>query len=50
MPACQRRFANYLVLRDEQPFLIINASLANVHRMVAGFARDRAHRFTFRPV
>ncbi len=44
-----RSFANFLVLRDEQPFLIVNATLANVQRLVARFASDASHRFSFRP-
>lgn len=40
-------YANYLVYQDERPFLIVNATLDNVRRLVEGFART-GHHFTFR--
>lgn len=42
-------FANYLVFKDDAPFLVVNATLANVKRLVSGFSRDPSHRFSFRP-
>lgn len=41
-------YSNYLVYRDERPFLIVNATLPYVRRLIEGFARS-GHQFTFRP-
>lgn len=41
-------YSNYLVFRDERPFLIVNATLEHVRRLVDGFARS-GHRFHFQP-
>ncbi len=49
MSASCREFRNFLVLKDQVPFLIVNATPENVHRLVERFSRDQAHRFSYRP-
>jgi hypothetical protein len=49
MPASHHPFRNFIVLKDEVPFLIVNATPENVHRLVERFSRDTAHQFSYRP-
>lgn len=49
MSANERPFRNFLVLRDETPFLIVNATPDNVRRLVERFARNVEHQFSYRP-
>lgn len=49
MPASDRPFSNYLVFKDDTPFLIVNATLENVRRLVERFGLGSEHSFSFRP-
>lgn len=43
-------FSNYMVYRDGRPFLIVNATFANVRRLVERFALYEAEfSWMFRP-
>lgn len=41
-------YSNFLVFRDERPFLIVNATVDHVRRLVERFARS-GHAFRFQP-
>jgi hypothetical protein len=41
------RHANFMVLRDRKPFLIVNATPAHVEALIAGFRRGSDYAWSF---
>ncbi|MBY0430308.1 MAG: hypothetical protein K2Q10_03850 [Rhodospirillales bacterium] len=46
----EHQFHDYLVRKDQVPFMIVNATLKNVRRLVEDFSHDSLSRWDFDPV